>query len=96
MSWSHQNATSCMLAKIMEHLGSHLNDLIYLFTSFSHTCSQSTTFYTCTRSRQGNCSFVAHMWITNYTRHDTGNYVTRSHSVFSGDGGNSSTVTVSK
>jgi len=37
MSWSHQNATTCMLAKIMEHLGSHLNDLIYLFTSFSHT-----------------------------------------------------------
>lgn len=56
----------------------------------------NTTFYTCTRSRQGNCSFVAHMWITNYTRHDTGNYVTRSHSVFSGEGGNSSTVTVSK
>jgi len=32
MSWSHQNATTCMLAKIMEHLGSHLNDLIYLFS----------------------------------------------------------------
>lgn len=56
----------------------------------------NTTFYTCTRSRQGNCSFVAHMWITNYTRHDTGNYVTRSHSVSSGEGGNNSTVTVSK
>jgi len=26
-----------MLAKITEHLDSHLNDLIYLFTSFSHT-----------------------------------------------------------
>jgi len=37
MSWSHQNATTCMLEKRMEHLSSHLNDLIYLFTTFSHT-----------------------------------------------------------
>ena len=52
--------------------------------------------FTCTRSRHGNCSFVAHMMITNYSRHDTGHYVTRSHGVTSGERGNSSTVAVSK